>query len=83
MYSPKRSTSQRYGLLPFPVVVAATSGDVIAINQVLKHFEGYIIALATKPLYDEYGNVHLFLDEELRRELETKLITKILSFDVA
>jgi len=39
--------------------------------------------LSTRPLYDDYGNVHLFLDEELRRTLETKLITKILTFDVA
>jgi hypothetical protein len=70
-------------LLPFPVIVAATSGDVDAINQVLKHYEGYIIALSTRRLYDDYGNVHLFVDEELRRTLETKLITKILTFDVA
>ena len=70
-------------LLPFPVIVAATSGDVDAINTVLKHYEGYIIALSTRPLYDDYGNVHLFLDEELRRTLETKLITKILTFNAA
>ena len=70
-------------LLPFPVIVAATSGHVDAINTVLKYYEGYIIALSTRPLYDDYGNVHLFLDEELRRTLETKLITKILTFDVA
>jgi len=70
-------------LLPFPVIVAATSGHVDAINTVLKYYEGYIIALSTRPLYDDYGNVHLFLDEELRWTLETKLITKILTFDVA
>jgi hypothetical protein len=33
-------------------------------------------------LYDENGNPHLCVDEEMRRRLETKLITKILSFDV-
>jgi len=70
-------------LLPFPVIVAATSGDVDAINTVLKHYEGYIIALSTRPLYDDYGNVHLFLDEELRRTLETKLTAAILTFVVA
>jgi len=70
-------------LLPFPVIVAASGGDIGAINIVLKHYEGYIIALSTKPLYDEHGNTHFFVDNELRRELETKLISKILSFDVA
>jgi hypothetical protein len=42
----------------------------------------YIFALSARRLYDEYGNAHLFLDEELRRELETWLITKILQFDL-
>lgn len=70
-------------LLPFPVIVAATHGDIGAINKVLKHYEGYITALSTRRLYDEYGNTHMFLDEELRRELETRLIAKILTFSVA
>jgi len=71
------------GLLPFPVIVAATYGDVDAINAVLKHYEGYIFALSTKRLYDENGQPHMCVDEGLRRRLETKLITKILTFDVA
>ena len=33
-------------------------------------------------IYDENGVPHLCVDEELRRRLETKLITKILDFDV-
>ena len=74
---------QNKGLLPFPVIVAATSGDIDAMNKVLKHYEGYILALSTRRLYDEYGNPHLFVDDELRREIETKLITRILTFNVA
>jgi hypothetical protein len=68
-------------LLPYPVIVAASSGDVDAINAVLKHFEGYITALSTRRLFDEYGNAFLCLDDDLRRRLETKLITKILAFE--
>ena len=74
---------QNKGLLPFPVIVAATSGDIDAMNKVLKHYEGYILALSTRRLYDEYGNPHLFVDDELRREIETKLITRLLTFNVA
>ena len=33
-------------------------------------------------VYDENGVPHLCVDEEMRRRLETKLITKILDFDV-
>ena len=69
-------------LLPFSVIQIAAGGDVEAINAVLKHYEGYIARLSLRELYDEYGNPHLCVDEELRRRLETKLITKILTFRV-
>ncbi len=69
------------GLLPFSIIEAAASGDVDAINKVLNHYEGYIIALSTKRLFDEDGNAHFFVDEEMRRTLETKLIVKIMQFD--
>lgn len=71
-----------YKLLPYPVIAAASGGDIEAMNAVLKHYEGYIAVLSTRELYDEYGNPHLCVDEELRRRLETKLITKILDFRV-
>ena len=70
-------------LLPYHIIESATSGDVEAINTVLKHYEGYIASLTTRKLYDEYGNPHYCVDETLRRRLETKLITKVLAFDVA
>ena len=70
-------------LIPYPVIVLAASGDVDAINAVLRHYESYINVLATRQLYDEDGTPHLCIDESLRRRLETKLITAILSFDAA
>lgn len=69
-------------LLPFTVIQKAAGGDVEAINVVLKHYAGYIAKLSLRELYDEYGNPHLCVDEELRRRLETKLITKTLTFRV-
>ncbi|MCG9968029.1 helix-turn-helix domain-containing protein [Pelotomaculum terephthalicicum JT] len=71
------------GLLPFPVIAAASNGDINAINAVLKHYERYIAALSIRQLYDENGNPHLCVDPEFRRRLETKLITRILTFRVA
>lgn len=79
----KSKTQVNNGLLPYPVISAAVSGNVDAINTVLKHFEGYIAKLSTRTMFDKAGNPHLYVDEELRRRLETKLITKILTFDVA
>lgn len=70
-------------LLSFHIIVAASAGDVEAINVVLKHYEGYIAGLSIRKLYDESGQPHYCVDETLRRRLETKLITKILDFKIA
>ena len=69
-------------LLPYSMIEAAASGNVDAINAVLAHYSRYICALSTRTLYDENGVQHLCVDEEMRRRLETKLITKILDFKV-
>ena len=74
---------QSNSLLPYPVIVAASGGDVDAINTVLDHFAGYISALSTRQLFDENGDPHLCIDDDMRRRLETKLITKILIFRAA
>lgn len=80
----KKANMQRSkDLLTYPVIVAAVSGNVDAINIILKHYEGYIAKLSTRITYDEANIPHLCVDEELRRRLETKLITKILTFNAA
>jgi hypothetical protein len=50
---------------------------------VLRHYGGYIAVLSTRKFYDESGNPHFYVDEGLRRRLETKLITALLTFDAA
>ncbi len=84
----KYKTKQQYGkkksenLLPFNIIIAATAGDVDAINIVLKHFDGYITKLSTRTGYDSAGRYYSFVDEDMRRRLETKLILKIPEFDL-
>ena len=68
-------------LIPYSAIVLAVNGDVDAISTVLRHYESYIAALATRRCFDEGGNPHLHVDEGLRRRLENKLITAILKFD--
>ena len=79
----KKKTGSKKHLLPFSVIESAAGGDVNAINKVLKHFKGYIVALSTRRLFDEYGNPYICVDEEIRRTLETQLILKILQFDTS
>ena len=69
--------------LEIDVITAAIGGDEKAIKAVVKHYEGYIYALSAKRLYDEDGRQYLFVDDELRHELEFKLITKIATFKTA
>ena len=76
-----KSTSN--DLIPFPVIVSAANGNSDAINFVLRHYAGYIAALSMRTLYDKDGNPHLCVDEELRRRLETKLITNLTKFKIA
>ena len=73
---------QNARLLPFSVIKAASNGDAVAINAVLKHYSGYISKLAMRRLYDENGRSMMCVDESLRRRLETKLMTAILRFRV-
>ena len=40
----------------------------------------YITSMSTRKLYDEYGNTHMYVDEGLKRQIETKLITAIVAF---
>lgn len=79
----KRSKqAAKANLLPFHIIKAASKGDIEAIHVILKHYEGYIATLSTRRLYDEYGQPHYCVDETLRKRLETKLITKILDFEI-
>jgi len=75
--------TRKHRLLSFEIVRAATTGDVIAINAVLRHYNGYILSLSSRPCIDSYGNLHMVVDPEMKRRLETKLITRILKFRVA
>ena len=79
----KCKTYNNGDLLPFPVILAASKGDTHAISKVLEHYDGYIIALSTRTLYDEHGTPHICVDEGIRRRLQTKLIAGVLKFTIA
>lgn len=61
------------------VILAAVNGDEDALAAVVAHYQKYIRALATRPLKDEYGNTYLYVDEDMRLRLETKLIHSIVT----
>lgn len=66
----------------FEVIEAAIAGDVVAINQIVDYFQPYINSRCRRKFIDESGQVKYGIDEYMKRRMETKLITKILSFEI-
>jgi len=73
---------KHYPLVPFSIIVKATDGNAEAINQIIRHYRGYMTKRSLRMMKDEYGNQSMVVDEVLRGRMETRLITKILSFEI-
>ena len=70
------------GLLPYPVIIAATKGDPEAMAIVVKHYESYIASLSMRKFRDECGNTYWGIDEDIRDRLRSRLMRAVLSFEV-
>lgn len=70
------------GLLPYPVIIAATKGDPEAMNLVIQHYESQISYLSMRKLRDERGNTYYGIDEDIRDRLRSHLMRAVLSFKV-
>ena len=68
------------GLLPYPVILAATKGDPDAMKIVVQHYQSYIARLSMRKLYDERGNVYFGVDHDIRERLQAKLMMAVLNF---
>ena len=71
-----------FKMLPYKVVVKATEGDPEAINQVLEHYQGFIINRSLRPIVDEFGRQRMVIDETLYGRMQSRLLKKILSFKI-
>ena len=76
------NTNAERGLLPYPIILAATKGDADAMKIVMQHYESYINHLSIRKLRDESGNTYYGIDEDLRDRLRSKLMRAVLSFRV-
>ena len=65
--------------LPLSVIRSACAGDTDAVEQVLRHYRGYINKLCTGILYDKHGQPHVCIDEYMKRDLEINLISSIVT----
>ena len=65
--------------IPVPVILAAVNGDENALAAVVAHYQKYIRALATRPVRDEYGNEYLYVEDDMRLRLDTRMIKSIVA----
>ena len=68
--------------IPFAVIVAATNGDETAIQEILDFYDGYISKLSLRKLYDEYGNVCMVVDAELKNRVQIALLDMLMNFEI-
>ena len=64
-------------LLPLSVIEAARAGDPLAVERVLRYYEGYINKLCTRTLYDKDGLPHIGIDEYMKHRLQAELTEAI------
>ena len=63
----------------YRTIVAATEGDAVALNMVLRHYGRYINHFSKRRFYDDYGNSVEIVDDEIRQQIEIKLMLQIVN----
>ena len=66
-------------LIPMSIIYKAMDGDELAISAVIAHYRGYIRFLSQRSCRDALGFEHLYVDEDMQRRLEAKLIYAIVT----
>lgn len=82
MTTNSNSDHDERGLLPFPVIIAATKGDPDAMKIVLNRYEGDMSALSVRKMRDERGNTYYGVDQDIYDRLRSKLIRAVLDFKI-
>ena len=59
-------------LLPLSVIEAARAGDPLAVERVLRYYEGYMDKLCTRTLYNLDGTPYVRVDEYMKRRLQSR-----------
>ena len=64
--------------IPFSIIEKAINEDIEAIDYILAHYRNYIIRLSTRVARDENNNEYMYVDDDMRSRLESKLICSII-----
>ena len=58
--------NKQHTLPSFFLISSAVDGNETAIEKLLLFYEAYISKCCLRPFYDEYGNVYIVVDMELK-----------------
>ncbi|MEG0330715.1 MAG: helix-turn-helix domain-containing protein [Longicatena sp.] len=72
----------RHKLPTFQQITLAVDGDECTINKLLNDYDAYISKACLRPFYDEYGNVYIVVDLELKGRIREALMQMFLSFEI-
>lgn len=64
----------------FSTICSAVDGDEIAMEKILNHYNAYISKACLHPCCDEYGNMHIVVDMDLKGRIRTAIMKAILDF---
>lgn len=64
--------------IPFSIIEKAINEDIEAIDYILAHYRNYIIRLSKRVARDENNNEYMYVDDDMRSRLESKLIYSII-----
>ena len=64
-------------------ISSAMDGNENANDNISAFYDPYISKCCLRPLYDEYGNVYIVVDMELKGRIREALIKMILNFDIS
>ena len=74
--------NKQHTLPSFFLISSAVDGNENAIEKLLLFYEAYISKSCIRPLYDEYGNVYIAVDMELKGRIREAIMKMILEFDI-
>ena len=66
-------------LLPLSVFVEARAGDPLAMERILRYYDGYMNKLCTRTFYDLNSLPHVRVDEYMKHRLQAKLTEVIVN----
>ena len=66
----------------FYLISMAVAGNENAMEKLLEFYEPYISKCCLRPFYDEYGNVCIVVDMELKGRIREALLKMICEFEI-